>query len=126
MKSKDIIVENNVTPHAQGVKRSLPKILVFPKLQNQDPYLQYRFGLAMASAGAVANNQIEYHKASEFGEQLVVIPQTQQEVEIVNLARKLYGQEANYTVASSPQSEEAKDTISVSPVAKRKKNKYGV
>jgi hypothetical protein len=66
MKSTEIIVENNTTPHSDGVKRSLPKILVFPNLTNQDAYLQYRFGLAMASAGAVAKGEIKYQKASEF------------------------------------------------------------
>jgi len=126
MKSTEIIVENNTTPHSDGVKRSLPKILVFPNLTNQDAYLQYRFGLAMASAGAVAKGEVKYQKTNEFGEQLVVVPQTQAEEDIVNLARKIYGDEANYKVVSSPQSEEATDVINVSPVAKRKKNKYGV
>jgi hypothetical protein len=120
MKSTEIIVENNTTPHSAGVKRSLPKILVFPNLTNQDAYLQYRFGLAMASAGAVAKGEVKYQKTNEFGEQLVVVPQTQAEEDIVNLARKIY------KVVSSPQSEEATDVINVSPVAKRKKNKYGV
>jgi hypothetical protein len=80
----------------------------------------------MASAGAVAKGEVKYQKTNEFGEKLVVVPQTQAEEDIVNLARKIYGDEANYKVVSSPQSEEAKDVINVSPVAKRKKNKYGV
>jgi hypothetical protein len=32
------------------VGRALPGVFKIPKLQNQDPYLQYRFGVAIAGA----------------------------------------------------------------------------
>jgi hypothetical protein len=128
MKIRDIIVENNTTSNKQTVKRSIPKILTFPHLTNTDPYVQYRFGLALAAAAAEhgRNSEDHYEKTSEFGEKLIIAPFTSEEEDIVKLAQKLYGAGSESEQISTSHSEEQPEVIKTSPVAQRKKNKYGI
>jgi len=128
MKIRDIIVENNTTPNKHTVKRSIPKILTFPHLTNTDPYVQYRFGLALAAAAAEhgRNSEDHYEKDSEFGEKLIIAPFTSEEENIIKLAQKLYGAGSESEQISTSHSEEQPDITISSPVAQRKRNKYGV
>lgn len=128
MKIRDIIVENNTTPNKHTVKRSIPKILTFPHLTNTDPYTQYRFGLALVASASdhERTNGDHYEKTSDFGEKLIIAPFTSQEEEIVKLAQKLYGAGSESEQISTSHSEEQPEIIKTSPVAQRKKNKYGV
>ena len=50
MKIREVIVENGTGSLAPGVARAMPTTWELPALSNQDPYLQYRMGVAMASA----------------------------------------------------------------------------
>ena len=128
MKIRDIIIENNTTPNKHTVKRSIPKILTFPHLTNTDPYVQYRFGLAIASAAANGeqNKQDRFNKTSDFGEKLIMAPFTKEEEDIIKLAQKLYGAGSESEQISTNGSEEESEIINKSPVANRGKNKYGV
>ena len=51
----------------------LPATYVLPKLQNQDAYLQYRFGIALASARARVAGEIPFEPQSDFGENMAGI-----------------------------------------------------
>lgn len=125
MKIRDIITEENGSMQ-QDVIDAIPDLVVFPKLINTDPYHQYRFGLAMATAMAVEKGEVEYNKESLFGEQLTVVSRSEEENDIIRLARKLYGDDADYKHLSSGQSKEANDTEIKSTIPSKVFNRYGV
>lgn len=128
MKIRDIVIENNTTPNKHTVKRSIPKILTFPHLTNTDPYVQYRFGLAIASAAANGEQreQDKFDKTSDYGEKLIMAPFTKEEEDIIKLAQKLYGAGSESEQIGTSQSEEEQEVSNKSPVANRGKNKYGI
>jgi hypothetical protein len=127
MKINDIINESGgVGSLTTGTRHALPSTEVFPNLKNTDPYLQYRFGLAVAAAKAVQAGHVEYNKESPFGEDLTMIARGPEEQEIIALAKKLYGADSNSKQISTTKSEENPSVGKQSPVAKPKKNKYGV
>lgn len=116
MKISDIILENTGSLQS-GVAHALPDTEVFPELKNTDPYVQYRFGLAVAAAKAVQDGSVEYNKESTFGEDLTIVARSPEEKEIIELAKKLYGAGASSKQVSTTKSEEAHDVNKTSPVA---------
>jgi len=117
MKISDIILENTGSLQT-GVVHALPDTEVFPELKNTDPYTQYRFGLAIAAAGAVKAGETEYHKESTFGEDLTIVARSPEEVEIIELAKKLYGAGASSKQISTAKSEESSDVNKISPTGR--------
>ena len=69
-----------------SVKDTLPIIGVIPEIDNGNLYLNYRFGVTLASALSVANGEHAYSKQIPWHTQQTVAPYTQQELEIVKLA----------------------------------------
>jgi hypothetical protein len=82
-------------------------------------YDLYRFGIAMA-----ANKSPAQHAQGPIGDNPSVWMYTDADAEIVNDAEKAQGVKSR-TIVKNPSSE-PKTTNVKSPVAKRKKNKYGV
>lgn len=120
MRAHEFITEGRTGSLAPDVARALPATYVIPELPNQDPYLQYRFGVAMAaakSAKARAGDGIPpFEKSSAWGENQIVIgymdPHTG---EYINDALKQMGLSGKKMI-STPTSEESADTDKVSPV----------
>lgn len=126
MKIRDIVTED-IEEIQPDVAAAIPDLTVFPNLENNDPYHQYRFGLALASAGPTEEGEeTPYTNQSVYGEQLTVVARSEEEADIIRLARKLYGQDAEYEHVTSMGSTETDDVNKVSAVAKKVKNKYGV
>jgi hypothetical protein len=130
MKIKDIINEQhgNVGSLQPEVARALPNAISFLDLPNQDPYLQYRFGLALASALAVKNGEVVFDSTSAFGENLTVVARTEAEEEIVRLAQQINPRGRRTKLVSTRTSEEAADVNKQSPVRtqnRTKKKKQG-
>ena len=77
MRIKDIIKESNVGSLAPSVARALPGTYELTHLKNQDPYLQYRFGVAMAGAKGAAQRAKDgvpqFSPESVFGENEIVV-----------------------------------------------------
>jgi len=115
MRAKEFIKENTGSL-SQGVTHALPATFVMPGLKNQDPYLQYRFGLALASARAKAAGETTYDSESKFGENLVVVARSKEEEETLAMALALFGQDNAKEQVSTTKSEEAHDVGKVSPV----------
>ena len=69
-----------------SVKDTLPIIGVIPEIDNGNLYMNYRFGVTLASALSVANGEHAYSKQIPWHTQQTVAPYTQQELEIVKLA----------------------------------------
>lgn len=76
MRAKEFITETtgSILP---DVQRTLPAAWVIDKLQNNDFYTQYRFGVALAGAKGKAqrekDNVPEYSKETTWGENEVVV-----------------------------------------------------
>lgn len=125
MKIKEILCEDDGIKDVH--KYAMPNVFLFPNLQNQDPYLQYRFGMALATAGGKPGEaRPDYEPSSAFGEKLAVVAQTPEEEQMIANAAKMYGPKANHYRVTTKSSDEKPDTHAKSPVAQKKKNRYGV
>lgn len=105
----------------------LPGVYVQQQLRNTDPYMQYRYGMAVAAARAVKNGDLpksSYDVESPFAENLTQVMYAPEDEETIKLASKLMG--VTPTKITDTASHEPRDTSSASPVAKSKKNRYGV
>lgn len=102
------------------VAKSLPGVYIFPGLTNQDPYGQYRFGLELAAAAS----SHDVSDSSNWGENFVMVTYTDGDKAIMDRATQKAGE--TITPITTPLSQETNDVNKSSPVAAKKKNKYGV
>ena len=127
MRAKEFIAE--VKLHGtfgtveKNVSDSLPGAFVQRELRNTDPYMQYRYGLALAGARAKAEHDIDFEQESAWAENLAVVTYTKEDEETIRLADAMMGVTAT-RIASQPSTETNVDAVS--PVPTKKKNKYGV
>ena len=131
MRIKDIINESfraktHGTPEKVSARTGdpLPGVFVQQQLRNTDPYMQYRMGIAVASARAHANGDVDFDQESAFGENLVQVMFAPEDEETIVLASKMMG--VTPTKITDNASHEPTSTNSQSPVAKPKKNRWGV
>jgi len=106
---------------APDVALALPGAWKIPKLQNNDPYHQYRFGVAIAGAkGALhraADNVPLYSGESVFGENEIVISYDPNVGDYIKDALVTMGMSASDAVQiANNKSEEAPDVDKRSPV----------
>jgi hypothetical protein len=106
-----------------GVSNSLPGTFVQRELRNTDPYMQYRYGMALAAARANKEHDIEFDQESAWAENLALVTFAPEDEETIRLADKLMGVKAS-RIASNKSTET--DVSTVSPVAKPKRNQYGI
>lgn len=100
-----------------GVAHALPGMWALPGLTNQDPYLQYRMGLALAKARAVKTGEIQGNAyPSAFGENMLISTPTAEEEQILKDALKLLGRHTGRRRISTLGSEENPSVNKVSPV----------
>lgn len=131
MRAKEFIPESvSAKSHGKPEKVSsrkadpLPGVFVQRQLRNTDPYMQYRYSLAVASARAAKNGDVDFDQESAFAENLTQVMYAPEDEETIKLASKMMGVQP--TKITDNASHESKSTNSSSPVAKPKKNKYGV
>lgn len=102
------------------VAAALPATYAIPELKNQDPYLQYRFGVAMA--GAKGRKQREkdgvgsFSKESPWGENEIVVSFDPHIDEYIDDALAQMGLRGKKLI-STRKSEEADDVSTKSPVS---------
>lgn len=122
MRAKEFINEDHYIGRLEdGIRHTLPRTYVLPNLPNQDPYLQYRFGLSLAASGAGAKKPTP---ETPWGENMAVLAYTSGDQEIIQNA--LAGSHEAAVQISTDKSEENPDTNIKSPVPAKKKNRYGV
>jgi hypothetical protein len=102
---------------------SLPGISI--NKSNGNPYQGYRFGIAMASAHSDPKHHRPTPAAGALAGDPLLSTYTEEEYEIIKNAAK-DAMAGPIRKLSSMQSTETGDTNTASPVAKRKKNRYGV
>lgn len=106
------------------VDAALPGVWVQRQLRNTDPYMQYRYGIAIAAARADAAGHVQFQQESPWAENLTIVGYTPEDSDVVKMADKLMGVKA--TRIADDSSREPADTNNVSITAKIKRNKYGV
>jgi hypothetical protein len=131
MRAKEFIKESRTGSLQDDVARALPATFVIPKLPNQDPYKQLRFGVAIAAAkGAkerAAEGDAPFAPQTAWGENQIVMSFDPKVTDWLDDALTMVGLTPNDKVMiSTPSSEEGKGVDAKSPVPAKRKNKYGV
>lgn len=130
MRIKELILEykakssGSSKPVSADTDAALPGVFVQRQLRNTDPYMQYRYGLATAAARAHAAGDINFEQESAWAENLTQVMFTPEDEETIMLASKLMG--VKPTRITDNASRENNSTETQSPVAKPKRNRYGV
>jgi hypothetical protein len=96
------------------VAGALPGMWVQRQLRNTDPYMQYRYGLALSAARGVQAGETDFEQESAWAENFAIVGYTKQDQEIVALADKLMGVKA--TKLADYSSKETAETNIQSPV----------
>lgn len=122
MRAKEFIQEGGVKHLSTAAQASLKGALTTPDANNNagDAYKSYRFGLALAGAPDYPTKA-----TNDIGGDPLLTTYTPEELEMVRYAGKQVGVGPLKKISSN-RSEEVPDTYKTSPVAKPKKNKYGV
>lgn len=128
MRAKEFINEakskGHSAPVTAGKSDPLPGVFVQKQLRNTDPYMQYRYGLAVAAARAHKEHGVEFDQESAWAENLTQVMFVPEDEETIMLASKLMG--VKPTRIADTKSHESTGSGTQSPVAQIKKNKYGV
>lgn len=114
MRAKEFIVEREFATRKSD---TMPNTRTYPSMPSANPYQAYRFGMAMA------NHEIK-NATGPTNNWAVIAMYTPEEEEIVNHAEKVTGHKG--TQVADKGSHEPDSTNVTSPVAKSKKNRYGV
>ena len=126
MRAREFINESREGSIQDDVADALPSTFAIPALQNQDPYLQYRFGMALASAGGNKSvDRSHFSPNTPWGENAIVVAYDNESEKMIDQAAKEVNAGA-VNLISTPKSTEVKTVNKTSPVAKPKRNKYGV
>jgi hypothetical protein len=122
MRASEFVTEGRTGSITQDVGRSLPGAFKIPALKNQDPYLQYRFGVAIAGAKGAKQRAMDGvppfdGKESVFGENEIVVSYDPHVIDYIHDALKAMGMPPSDAVQiGSLASEEMPDVDKTSPV----------
>ena len=122
MRAKEFVTEGKTGTITRDVGLALPGAFKIPALKNQDPYLQYRFGVAIAGAKGAAQRRKDGvpdfdGPESVFGENEIVVSYDPHVVEYIHDALRAMDLPASDAVRIGTQaSEEAPDVAKTSPV----------
>jgi len=122
MRAREFIPEGRTGTITRDVGLALPGAFKIPALKNQDPYLQYRFGVAIAGAKGAAQRAQDgvpdFDGAeSVFGENEIVVSYDPEAEVWIKDALKSMGMPPSDAVRIGTQaSEEAPDVVKASPV----------
>jgi len=122
VRAQEFITESGTEPKVHGrwgklpadVKGALPGMWLQRQLRNTDPYMQGRYGLALAAARGVQAGDIDFEQESAWAENFAVVGYAKEDAEVVALADKLMGVKA--TKMADYSAEEAPNTNRQSPV----------
>lgn len=119
MRAKEFIKEST-KPLRKSAKASISGLRKNPTLDNNNhPYLAYRMGIAMAGSPDYPMDQ-----NGPLGSSFITTDYTDADAEIRKGAEKIMGVKSQEVTGKG--SVEVKNINTSSPVAKPKKNKYGV
>jgi hypothetical protein len=121
VRAHEFISESRTGTITHDVGLALPGAFKIPALKNQDPYLQYRFGVAIAGAKGAAqrakDSVPDFERESVFGENEIVVSYDPHVETYIRDALKAMGLPASDAVRIGTQdSVEAPDVDKTSPV----------
>ena len=122
MRAREFVNEGNTGSITRDVGLALPGAFKIPALKNQDPYLQYRFGVAIAGAKGAsqrAKDSVPDFDGAEsvFGENEIVVSYDPQAEVWIKDALKAMGLPPSDAVRVGTQSsDESPDVVKASPV----------
>ena len=121
MRAREFVNEGKTGSITRDVGLALPGAFKIPALKNQDPYLQYRFGVAIAGAKGreqrAKDGVPDFNPESVFGENEIVVSYDPHVVDYIHDALRAMDMPATDAVRIGTQkSEEAPDVAKVSPV----------
>jgi hypothetical protein len=114
MRAKEFITERKLPARKSGPMKTT---IMFPTMPSSDPYQAYRFGMAMA------NHTIKYSEGPT-SNSAVIVAYTPEEEEIIRGGTAQTGHKG--VLVADKESREPGSTNTASPVARVKKNRYGV
>ena len=119
MRAHEFISEARIGSIQKDVARALPATYAIPELKNQDPYLQYRFGVAIAGAKGAKQREKddvpEFSRESAWGENEIVVSYGIDVETYIDDALKSMGMSGKKKL-STKKSEEDTDVDMKSPV----------
>ena len=115
MKMKELLTEEEFKDVHSS---TLPRASYYPEMPASSPYYAYRFGMGMA-------DHTTFHPNGPSKNSAVIVQYSKGEEEIVSATEKKLGKFGKKNLADNG-SNEPEGTNKNSPVAKKKKNKYGV
>jgi len=122
MRAREFINEGRTGTITRDVGLALPGAFKIPALKNQDPYLQYRFGVAIAGAKGAAqrakDNVPDFDgKESVFGENEIIVSYDPHVIDYIHDALRAMGMPPSDAVQiGTMASEEAPDVEKTSPL----------
>jgi len=122
MRAREFVSEGRTGSFTRDVGLALPGAFKIPALKNQDPYLQYRFGVAIAGAKGAAQRAQDGvpafdGKESVFGEnEIVVSYDPKAEVWIKDALASMGMPPSDAIRIGTQASEEAPDVVKISPI----------
>lgn len=121
MRAREFIKEDTMDELYRDNAATMPATYAIPALKNQDPYLQYRFGVAIAGAKGAkqrAEDGVDnFSAASEFGENEIVVSFDPHVGDYIDDALKQMGMSpGDKKLVTTMKSEEPKSTNTASPV----------
>lgn len=120
MRAKEFISEQLKKPIRKSLKAASRNLTTYDQLDNNNnPYLAYRFGLALAASPGTHMD----HRGP-MGSAFSMIDYTDGDTKIRKGAEKAIG--VHSSSCTGPKSKELDNTNTISPVSKPKNNKYGV
>ena len=125
MRAKEFISETRDTKMTKRQNQSTTGVHIYGDSEHvSGDYTSYRLGMAVA--GADGKNKLEMDPKSWVGKKKTTHPYTQEESDMLKQAYKAVGAEYVDVNKGDMKSKELETTNKVSPVAKPKRNKYGV
>ena len=122
MRASEFVTEGRTGTITRDVGLALPGAFKIPKLQNNDPYLQYRFGVAIAGAKGAAQRAKDDvppfdGPSSVFGEDMVIVSYDPHVKDYIDDAlHSMQMPSSDAVQIGTMASEEAPDVDKVSPV----------
>lgn len=124
MRAREFVNEERERkPLRKGVRQSLPNLTSYHQLDNNNqPYLAYRFGIALAGS---PDNDDNMYKRGPIGSDFSMVDFSEGDAEIRRGAEKKMG--VKPTRSTGKGSQEVDQLVNkISPVAAPKRNRFGV
>lgn len=118
MRAKEFILESD--HFRRSAEAAIPDAHLYPSLDNSSPYASYRYGIALAGS---PDDTMD--RKGPVQSKMITIAYSEADAEIIKKANKISGVKSKVLTDKKSHESSTVDKHN-SPVAKPKRNKYGV